>query len=445
VERRGTGPAKTALRLSSGGVVVATGEIGWSEGQRAARANLTYVPTAVGVIRLRVTAEAADGDAVADVLVDVRETRFGVHVASARPSWAVSFAATVLKADDRLSVSTRVGTGRGLAVRTEMPIGTNFSFRHMAETEIRPDRISIVGDDAGDAAALREAAERGRVVVIVPDRTLSPSLRELAGVRGFQEHVAAAPLRASNGLRASEWLLTGEMNPAATVRGAVSIAGRSYPLVVDTPIGKGRVVLVTALDAWRFRADPEYARFWRALVVELAAREAAKAQSLRVTPSVTPPGDPMAITYHAGSEIAAHTLPVHITHAGGLVRTITLVRQSGSRFAGRFHAPNSEGLHHVELAAADDGTIEAVPFAIARDAASPRVTEETALRALASAHRGTFVEDTDVETLARTLRDTLPAREAPHPARPMRWPGWGMVVAALLGVEWWARRRNGLR
>jgi hypothetical protein len=84
-------------------------------------------------------------------------------------------------------------------------------------------------------------------------------------------------------------------------------------------------------------------------------------------------------------------------------------------------------------------------FVVARDAAPTRPGLSAALEAVAAAHGGTFANAGDVGTLASTLAGSLTTRDERVRTRPMRWPGWTVVFAALLGVEWWARRRIGLR
>jgi hypothetical protein len=140
------------------------------------------------------------------------------------------------------------------------------------------------------------------------------------------------------------------------------------------------------------------------------------------------------------------TQSVRVVSPGNSTTAMTLVKLSEQLFIGRAHAPTSEGVYRVERAPGDAATpSDAAHLVVASDAEPGVRTDGDALRALASAHGGTFVESTDIGPLARTLRQSLSAHGERVPRRPMRWAGWAILLAGILGAEWWARRRNGLR
>ena len=438
VARHDDRPERTRLRVVERGAVLAVADVSWRAGQRQARISLRFVPSRTGPVRLRVIADAGapPSHAAADVLIDVRDVRFDVRVTGPRASWALAFAAAALREDDRLIVSSRFGTRPGSAVSVGPP---------PSDAAREPD-VEVHGiseeSTAADIARIQRSAERGAGVILVPDRGLPVAVRRLAGIREIEERVLPAPTAASNGVRAGEWLLANSGNPAASTLSTVRIGNRDYPLAIDVPLGAGRIVLVTALDAWRYRADPAFSRFWRATVVELAARQFEAASPLRISPGVVRPGGRVTVTYEAAVPAKADRIPITLRAHGSRALGHTLVRTGGGSFTGRINAPTGEGVYEASVAAADGVRESRGYVAVARDAATAAPDDERALRALAAAHRGAFA--TDAERLADALRETV-ARRVRGSTRPMRWPVWPAIVALLLGTDWWTRRRNGLR
>jgi hypothetical protein len=429
--RAASAVGETSLRLVDRGATIAAATIVWKTGQRSATATLTWIPARTGAARLRV---AVDRDAV-DLLVDVRETGFAVHLTGFRASWNLAFVAAALREDHRLSVLSRIDTVPGRSVA---------SVPEDSQTALPDVTIHAVDSitSRADVVRLHRLAGQGRTVVLVPDGEPSTAVREFVGTSRLAEQVLRAPVVSSNGLRASEWLVVGDINPATTVRATFRLGNRDRPAILELPVGLGRVVMVTAMDAWRYRADPGFERFWRLLVVELAAEQHALSARLRVTPAVARPGQPVIAWYEAPAPSTAKTIVLRLDCEREVRSTHTAVARGGRLFTARFHAPLRVGTCRLYTSNVAD---ESVPLLVANDALQPERDHEPALRALANSHRGTFVHAAEVTQLSDTLRKNLYPGRSRIDARPMRWSGWIAVFAALVGSEWWLRRRKGLR
>ncbi len=208
----------------------------------------------------------------ADVTVDVTSLATGVSVFDARPSWSARFARQALDAEPGIAVSTYVRAAPGIAVETRMQSDA---------ARLREDDAAVIivgGVDAltrEDVASLEQAADkRGRAVVLLLDeaptggpwRHLWPG--ELGPVRR-----AAQPRPATIG--SHRWITREWLSPAVST-GTVPLAyldSERQAIVAGRGLGAGRVLLVSALDAWRWRAaeGAEFDRGWRALVRALAA------------------------------------------------------------------------------------------------------------------------------------------------------------------------------
>lgn len=452
MHRPGPGDQTTELVLLKDGVQVDHAEHEWTGESREATRSLTFLPVSGGPQRLTIQART-DGMApagnvrdVLDVLLDVTAEPIRVHLAAPRASWALAFVKQALETDERLSLSFRIGTTPGAAVASERTPALHMGAEGRAgEAGTAGVDVLVAGGlDRLTAAEIRSArahAEGGGVVVIVADGDVPPPVREWLGADRFVRRLLAAPVKTSEGWRASEWLFPSGLTPAASVLETVRIGSDDVPAVIEAPLGRGRVLYCAALDAWRFRGDPAFSRFWRALVTEAAAQRLARA-AMRIEPAVTRPLSTVRVSWTGEARAIGDTLRLAVHAPDGQVTTATLVAVDRSLWTSTIAAPEREGIYRLSADRIDSLDSH---FLVARDALAAAEPDETALRLFAAAHGGTFVRQDDLGALVARLRETPRPAATRQRRRPMRWHGWAAVLAVLLGTEWWIRRRSGLR
>ena len=237
-----------------------------------------WLATRVGEQRLRVVASTPGDDSVrpsapGDVTVDVRPATVRVDVLEARPTWAARFA--------RLALSDVAG----VELRTEVRVAPGHRRPHVVagagagRTRTRDADVILVGGvdalTSSDVARLEAGVrERGQALVLLMDeapgagpwRRLWPD---------FSASVRSVPTPAIGRVGGHAWKVREWLDVPMSTGGTplAFLESGAAPIVVGRAVGAGRVVLVTALDAWRWRADADvaFAAGWRALVQRLGA------------------------------------------------------------------------------------------------------------------------------------------------------------------------------
>jgi len=112
---------KLEAQLSAGGVVVnrSTQPIDDDRTQLT----LSFAPTAVGTVPLRITARVtgARDSATADGVTEVRQTRWAVLFYDPQPSWMSTFVRRAIEHDPRFVVTSRVVTSRNVSTDAGTP------------------------------------------------------------------------------------------------------------------------------------------------------------------------------------------------------------------------------------------------------------------------------------------------------------------------------------
>jgi hypothetical protein len=273
----GEGRLRVAIRDAASGL-----EQGHAEVRRAAadpagvvRVSVPWLATHEGATRLRVQAslDARSGitrSPPGDVTVDVQPATVEVAVLEARPTWSGRFARLALADVPGIRVRTEVRVAPGIAVRTT-------ASKAVDRPDADPDVVLVSGVESltsSDVARLETAVrDRGQAVVLVVDEAPGAGAwRRLWPEPTGSVRTQSRPLVghvAGHAWKMREWLAvpvsTGATPLASLESGAAVVLGRS--------VGSGRVVLVAALDAWRYRADDDvaFAAGWRALVQRLGA------------------------------------------------------------------------------------------------------------------------------------------------------------------------------
>lgn len=435
MSRAGTVPV-TELRVLDGDALVGLTRHTWSSDR--AVVDVRVWPAAAGARVLRVEAPPVDGEVTTvdnelDVGVTTSPAAHRVLVFDARPSWGSTYVRRVLDADARFAVEHRARIAPGLAV------GTTGASLDAATLDATP--VVIVGGP--DALAADEVAwleryvsRRGGSVMLLPDRKVDgPAAALLGGV--WTETLLPAP-QPIGPLRASEILRTDR----APVAGAVLGALESQPSIVVRPSGEGRVIISGAMDAWRFRGEAGFARFWSSTVAEAAAEGAA----LRIDVDATIAGKgrrvrfrlrdrslvpPAAVEASASVRCGSAHLPVRLWPAGPL-----------NEFAGEWTALESG---QCVL----DATVgpRAAAAAVAVSEREPRDVTGT-LQRLERAVRdagGVVVHRGSEDDLVRAVDDAAAGSSQVVSMRPLHSPWWIVPFAGCLSIEWWLRRRAGLR
>lgn len=429
----------TKLRVTDGGATVGAAVHEWKT-DGAATVDVAWWPLGEGPRALTVAAVPFEGEAslldnAVDLGVTVSSGRVPVLAFDARPSWASTFVRRALEDDPRFQVEHRVALGPSLAAGTA---GGRLDTRTLDAAAVvivgSPEAVS-----ARDVTLLeRFVRVRGGTLVLVPDRApAGASARLFSGQ--WSEHLEALPSLVGE-LRASETLRLSTASPFDVVLGAV----KEKPAIVLSPAANGRIVVSGAMDAWRYRDSDggAFDRFWRSLVLETAATST----SLQVEfahPVAAPGAEVPFVVRHLQMEPAAESNVSATANCGaGPARTIRLWPDGRpGTFLGRLQV---DGREACEMRVA----VEGGPSAVGGIAVTSGATQTTAdvmakLERAATRSGGVIVRTGEHDKLVAALAKVSPP--VPAVIHPMRSPWWMFPFVAGLGVEWWLRRRSGLR
>ena len=304
----GVGMAGKASRivLEQRGVEIAREEHRWKENAERFDARLHYTPPSSGTSTVTLRVLPFDGEAVVtDNAVDLRlavsERRLNVLVHEPRPSWNAAFVRRSLEQDPSFEVSTIVQASKGLAVRAGSPPAA------LTAAALSPFDVVLIGApeelrQSEIEALLTFARIRGGAVVFLPDRRPAGRYLELIPSAKFDEVLVDSAIAiqsiAGAPLRASEIAVFRASLPGASVLASIelSIDRGKRPVVLEWPVGAGRIVFSGAMDAWRFRAAPDdgFGRFWRSRIAEAAAAAPSRLEA-SITPGVPRPGQDVTI------------------------------------------------------------------------------------------------------------------------------------------------------
>ncbi|MET0216166.1 MAG: hypothetical protein ABW292_24370 [Vicinamibacterales bacterium] len=463
----GIGMAGKASRivLEQRGVEVAHEEHQWKENAERFDARLHYAPPSSGTstVTLRVLpfeGEAVVTDNAVDLRLMVTERRLKVLVHEPRPSWNAAFVRRSLEQDPSFEVSTVVqatSLSGGLAVRAGSPPAV------LTAAALSPFDVVLIGAPEelrqSELEALRAFARiRGGAIVFLPDRRPAGRYLDLIPSARFDEVLVDSPIAiqsiAGAPLRASEIAVYRARLAGVSVLASIELSdnrGKS-PVVLEWPIGAGRIVFSGAMDAWRFRAAPDdgFGRFWRSRIAEAASAAPARLEA-SIVPGVPRSGQDVTIR--------ARIRPTELEHSTGGTRTpavrARLVGADGRDesirlwptaevgvFEGRFEAP-PPGTYDLQVTTATGASADEVVTVVADspDGANPSESEH-ALRLIAASTGGVAVEASDLTPLERHLRG-LTKGEVERAIRPARSMATLLLFVGLLAAEWTIRRRRG--
>lgn len=434
-------PASIKIELRAGTQLVA------SEERPASRspleAALRFVPASAGLLRLRVDVTAGSRAAHAEGVLDVVDRRLRVLFVDPRPSWQSTFVRRALEEDPAFEISSSTTIARGVSAIAGTPRFESAALHDSIDVIVGGTPSALPG--AAQQALQSFARDRGGAVVLLADPDASAALARLTGVDGWRARAWSSPSKASSGhgaLMYSQALL-----PSSS---RIPMLGLAHledgtALVHDIPAGRGRMIVGSALDAWRYRSaeGSDFGAFWRGVIGD-AALLAAQPLSVVLTPASAAPGEKVTAEVafrnaHPGDamtmEGALGTTPVRFWPA-----------PAPGVFTSTFAAPMTEGIVPLKVTGTAAGATYAAGTTLLTTASSPvarRAAEWPSL--LAASRGGAHIANGDIAALRSALRAAFPAHTEPVRTHPMRYVWWLVPFTLLLGYEWRWRRQRGLK
>jgi hypothetical protein len=421
------------IELKSGGLTVDRIRRTIGSDDERIQASLPYVPISVGAVPLRVHASinGSSATSMADVAIDAVEKRWPVLFFDPRPSWMSTFVRRALERDPRFVVTSRTMTSRTLSTDA----GTPPRIDDLAALSLY-DAIVVGSPEAlssSDVSALDAFLRRrgGGVALLLDTRATGPYER----VIGSPTWNTASPAKPESiATRAGPTLRAGELAwPAQLPLSAQSLVTGPRPIVWQTPLGIGTIVVSGALDSWRYRdsASSGFERFWQQRVASLA-ENAVPAVSLTATRAVVRPGDDV--------ELFAMMRDTTARPAADSLRYVNL---GGGLFGATLRAPMKPGTYRFSAAVNADRA--ELPLVVSTDATPAQPSALDLVASWARSHGGDSFSASNLEQLESSMRSAISAAPRLVLWHPMRAPWWIVPFALALSGEWWLRRRRGLR
>jgi hypothetical protein len=275
VQVRAARGRELVVTLDTGGVTVDRVTRPISSDDQTDDVEVVLVATAAGTTSGVVT--AAIGDVPDPVHVDlslaVGDGRWAVLFFDPRPSWMSTFVRRAIESDPRFVVSSRTATSRGAAVTAG---SAPAALASLPPLELFDAVVAGAPEDltAADVAGLEAfMRQRGGTAVLMFDAvSTGRPFERLTGVTTWSNTTRADPIGQP---MASEFFWPAVMPPWANGIPAATDppASPAPPAMWRTAVGRGRLLVSGALDAWRYRdrqADA-FDKFWRDAIAESAA------------------------------------------------------------------------------------------------------------------------------------------------------------------------------
>jgi hypothetical protein len=443
-------PVDVTLRVGNTVAERVTRRVG--RGESTLVVPMTFVAPARGANRVTVSVAltGTDASAIGAAAVDVDERRWTVLFHDPRPSWTSTFVRRAIERDSRFMVASRVVTSRNVSASAgRAPAGLT-DRRSLSAFDVvvvgAPDALS-----ASDVASLEDLMRRrGGSVVLLVDELKPGPIDRLTNVpswstdRGSLVNVALAQDDSAT-LRAGEiaW-------PSALPAGAVVIAGGQRPVIWESAVGGGRLLVSGALDAWRYR-DPSvsgFDRFWRTLIAG-AATSAPPAVSVNATPSIAKPGESVDVNALVRDAALRNPTDPGVVRASisATLEPSTSVRllpdAEVGQFTGALRAPREPGTYNITVIS-DVGTAT-VPLVVSNDIHHVQPSSRDLSRAWATSRGGQMFQASELGRLPEALSAAIRSPSELITWHPLRSAWWIVPFVLALSGDWWLRRRRGLR
>ena len=429
---------------------------------------LSFAATAVGAVPLRVTARIAGvrDSAMADLVTDIHAARWAVLFFDTRPSWMSTFVRRAIERDPRFVVTSRVVTSRNLSTDAGNPPNR---LDDLASTS-RFDAIVVGSPDLlldGEITGLESyARRRAGSVVLVYDAAAAGKVSRLtegAGWAAKARRRAPAPVVMTTPgsatidtvLLASEIAWPSPLPHSADVLARTAAIGDSANIravLWRAPLGAGRIVVSSAFDSWRYRAQSSFDKTWQTLLAD-AASVSPPAIDVRVSPAPVSPGDSIGIDVTlrdvALRDVASPRDTLRASVTAQIVApnaSRTSIRLWPTANVGEFHtsvrAPRETGTYRVE--ATSDGLSADAPLVVANGVSHATPSDLDLLESVVASRGGRVISVASLDRLAPMLADIVHPAPRAEPWHPMRSAFWILPFALALGAEWLLRRRAGL-
>ena len=423
-----------------------------SRGDSVLTIPLTFVASGRGpnTIRVSATLRGTDATAIADNVVDVTERPRSVLFYDPRPSWASTFVRRSIERDSRFVVASRVVTSRNVSTSVGRPparLSDRAAFSAFDVVVVgAPEALS-----AADVGGLEDfMRRRGGSVVLLLDEAKSGPFDRLTTVSSWSTNRGLA-LSLPLALDDSATLRAGEIAwPSALPAGATAIVRGERPVVWESAVGAGRLVVSGALDAWRYR-DPSasgFERFWRTVIADVAA-SALPAVAVATSPAIATPGQGVDVN------VLIRDAALAPAAAGASIRasvSATLQPNTGIRlwpdadagqFTGVVRAPREPGTYNITVASVA-GTAT-VPLVVSAQVHRAELVSHDLSSAWATSRGGRMLQAADVGQLPEVLSAAIRPASRLVTWHPLRSAWWIVPFVLALSGEWWLRRRRGLR
>ena len=443
-----------AVVLRSAGVVADTATVPFSGDSAIVPFNLTFVPLAARLTQLTVEARLTGTSSAdsASVVVDAREARYPVLFFDPRASWFSTFVRRAVEGDPRFVATSRVQTSRGVSnVSGSAPASLRDASLDAFSSVVvgSPDQLS-----ANDVSALeRYMREQGGSVVLLLDGRVTANVNRLTGVARWssarlQNPVVLDDSSGSGPIRARElaWPATSPAGMSMHVWHR-STDSTMRPIVWSVPVGAGRLLASGALDAWhhRDRGASKFDSYWPQLLAELSAA-ATRPVEIALGRDILQPGQETTVRVSIRAASIANDRSVHAHAIVTNGSDSTFVRLWPTAEQGTMHgtivAPANPGPWRLVVRAGS--AIESAAFVVDPVARSAIGNEADLISAFVSSRGGFAIDASQLRDLPDRLSAAFRPVSRVETWHPMRSAWWLLPFTALLGAEWWWRRRRGL-
>jgi len=236
-------------------------------------------------------------------------------------------------------------------------------------------------------------------------------------------------------------------------------ADDGHPLLVAHNFGAGRVMAFAADSTWRWWMrghEDAFKRFWRQVILWLAKKDQAGEGDVwvRLEKRRFAPSERVELTVGAndptGEPIADARFTARLIPPEGPPRPVELVREGAERI-GSLRDLQQPGDYAIEIRAQQDGELlgnaRARFLVFEQDLELDNPGADAAvMQSLAAMTAGeSLAPELLPELIERLLKSTDELIVERQTKRSL-WDGWPLLLAivALLGVEWWLRKRWGL-
>ena len=451
---------RLTVALEAGGHVADQAERDVNADEFRVTVPLAFVPVANGPQPLRVRASVASGRvAVADTAVDIRNRPWSILFVDRRPSWSSTFVRRALEQDPGFAIDSRVVTSTGVASATGAPPD---SLRRTPALDAY-DAIVVGAPETltdQDLTGLEAfARRRGGAIVLLLDGEDAGRAITLIGAGPWRDARATDVVKVeprfagAPALEASEIVAPDTVPPAAVILAEIGPRETARPVVIERPVGAGRLIASGLVDAWRYRGVPPasaFDRFWRDVIAR-AADASPPPIDVRPDRSFVAPGDPVriAVTWREVVLSAPGEVPPPLSIAGTMTgpsgsSALRLWPEDGpGRFTTTLRAPMQPGVYQLSIVGG--GSRGEAALVVTEDATAAYAVDRELLSAFASSRGGAVIPASDIQALQQAIGRVIPAVRQPAPFHPLRSPAGFAAFVGLLGGEWWLRRRRNLR